>query len=120
MDFETIGKSIKAYAEKFMQIENVELYSIVFLVVFIIWFSFNTKKFYHGEKRKIKNLHRFAKEGEVEAQSDLATRYRKGKQVKKDCQSAAFWYQKAAFSGDEKAKGFLAKFLDKKNPKGKC
>jgi len=86
-------------------------------MVFIIWFSLNTKKFYYGEKRKIKNLHRFAKEGEIEAQSDLATRYRKGKQVKKDCQSAAFWYQKAAFSGDEEAKGYLEKFLDKRNSK---
>ena len=120
MNFETILNTIADYAQKVLQIENIELYAIVFLIVFIIWFSFNTKKFYHGEKRKIKNLHHFAKEGEVEAQSDLAKRYRKGKQVKKDCQSAAFWYQKAAFSGDVEAKGYLQKFLDKRNTKGKC
>jgi len=40
--------------------------------------------------------------------------------VKKDCQQAAFWYQKAAFSGDEEAKGYLQKFLDKRKNKKKC
>jgi len=113
MDFEKYINMIKS-------IENLELYIIVFLMVFIIWYSFNTKKYYHGEKRKIKNLHRFAKEGELDAQSDLAKRYQKGKQVKKNCQRAAFWYQKAAFSGDEKAKGHLEKFFAKYNRKGKC
>jgi len=108
------------WLDKIKDIENIELYMIVFLIVFIIWFMFNTKKFYHGEKRKIKNLHRFAKAGELEAQSDLAKRYQKGKQVKKSCQKAAFWYQKAAFSGDEKAKGHLEKFFEKYNRKGKC
>ena len=120
MNFETILKAIGDYADKLMQVENIELYVIVLLIPFTLWFIFNTKTYHKTQKRKIKNLHRFAKEGEVEAQSDLATRYRKGKQVKKDCQSAAFWYQKAAFSGDEEAKGFLQKFLDKKNSKGKC
>jgi len=100
-----------------LEIENLELYIIVFLIIFIIWFSLNTKKFYHGEKRKIKNLHRFAREGEAKAQSELAKRYRKGEQVKKNCENAAFWYQKAAFSGDEDAKGYLEKFLDKHNRK---
>ncbi len=107
--------------ENIMNIENLELYVIVGLIVFIIWFIFNTKKFYHGEKRKVKNLHRFAKEGEAEAQQDLAQRYQKGKMVKKNCDQAAFWYQKAAFSGDEKAKGYLQKFLEKrKKRKNKC
>ena len=105
------------FINKIAKIENIELYVIVFLIVFLIWFSLNTKKFYYGEKRKIKNLHHFAKEGDVEAQQDLAKRYQKGKQVKKDCQSAAFWYQKAAFSGDENAKGYLQKFLDTRNRK---
>jgi len=100
-----------------MNIENIELYIIVFLIVLLIWFSLDTKKYYYGEKRKIKNLHRFAKEGEKEAQSDLAKRYQKGDQVKKNCQNAAFWYQKAAFSGDKDAKGYLEKFLDKRNYK---
>jgi len=108
------------YMEKIGSMENIELYAIVILFVFLIWLIFNTKKFYHSEKRKIKNLHRFAKEGEVDAQSDLAKRYHKGKQVKKDCQNAAFWYQKAAFSGDEEAKGYLETFLNKHHRKGKC
>ena len=111
-----------SFLEKIKDIGNIELYIIVFLIIFLIWFSFNTKKFYHSEKRKIKNLHRFAREGEVEAQHDLAKRYQKGKQVKRNCEKAAFWYQKAAFSGDEKAKGYLEKFLDKYqgNRKNKC
>ena len=92
--------------------ENIELYIIMVLIVIIIWFIFNTVKYYRGEKRKVKNLHRFAKEGEVEAQSRLAKHYQKGDMVKKDCQKAAFWYQKASFSGDESAKGHLEAFLD--------
>jgi TPR repeat protein len=116
MDFD----KVLDYLDYIKNIENIELYTIVLLIVFILWYIFNTKKYYHTQKRKIKNLHRFAKEGEVEAQSDLARRYHKGKQVKKDCQSAAFWYQKAAFSGDEDAKGHLEKFLTKRNSKGKC
>ena len=95
--------------------ENFELYLIVVLIVFIIWFIFNTKNYYYGEKRKIKNLHRYAKEGEVEAQQDLADRYKKGDMIKKDCEKAAFWYQRAAFSGDGKAKSSLKKFLEKRN-----
>jgi len=113
-------KSFEAYIKEIGSIENIELYLIVFLLLFIIWFSFNTKKFYHREKRKIKNLHRFAREGEAEAQHDLAKRYQKGEQVKKDCNRAAFWYQKAAFSGDEKAKGYLQTFFDKYKRKNNC
>jgi TPR repeat protein len=102
-------------------VKDIELYAIVALFLFIAWFIFNTKKFYHAEKRKVKNLHKFAREGEVKAQQDLAVRYQKGKMVKKSCDKAAFWYQKAAFSGDEKAKGYLQKFLDKsKKRKNKC
>ena len=98
--------------------ENIELYLIAGLVVFTLWFIFNTKKFYFGEKRKLKNLHHFAKEGDVEAQQELARHYQEGEMVKKNCDEAAFWYQKAALSGDEKAKGYLQKFLD--NRKTKC
>jgi TPR repeat protein len=93
--------------------ENIELYIIVILIIAIIWFILNTVKFYQGEKKKVKNLHRFAKEGEVAAQNRLAKRYQKGDMVTKDCQKAAFWYQKASFLGDEDAKGHLAAFLDK-------
>jgi len=92
--------------------ENIELYIIVALIIIIIWFILNTIKYYHGEKRKVKNLHRFAKEGEVEAQGRLAKHYHKGNMVKKDCQKAAYWYQKASFSGDDISKGHLENFFD--------
>lgn len=99
--------------------KNIELYVIVALICIIILFIFNTLKYYHGEKRNVKNLHRFAKEGEMDAQCSLAKRYQKGDMVKKDCQKAAFWYQNAAFKGDEDAKGHLENFFDKKKKK-KC
>lgn len=98
-------------------LENIELYIIVALIIFTIWFILNTVKYYKGEKRKVKHLHRFAKEGETEAQHHLAKRYQKGYAVKKSCQKAAFWYQKAAFSGDPDAKTFLEKMLKKKRCK---
>ena len=100
--------------EYFNGLENIELYMILALSVFTIWFIFNTVKYYKGEKRKVKNLHRFAKEGEVEAQHSLAHRYRKGHAVKKSCKKAAFWYQKAAFSGDNDARTLLEKIREKK------
>lgn len=100
--------------------DNMELYIIIGLFFFIIWFVFNTIKYYHGEKRKVKNLYRFAKAGEADAQGYLARHYHKGNMVKKNCQKAAFWYQKAAFSGNEEAKGYLQKFLDKSKNKKKC
>ncbi|HFU77846.1 MAG TPA: hypothetical protein ENK98_05930 [Epsilonproteobacteria bacterium] len=102
--------------------ENIELYIILALIVMIIVLILNTYRYYHGEKRKVKNLHRFANEGETEAQSTLARRYQKGDMVKKDCQRAAFWYQRAAFSGDKEAKGHLKNFFDdkKKLKKTKC
>ncbi len=100
--------------ESLKGLENIELYMILALFVFTLWFILNTIKYYKGEKRKVKNLHRFAKKGEVEAQHSLAHRYRKGNAVKKSCQKAAFWYQKAAFSGDEDAKSFLEKIREKK------
>ena len=100
--------------------ENIELYLIVGLFFFSIWFIFNTIKYYRGEKRKVKNLHRFAKEGEDDAQESLARLYQKGDMVKKNCEKAAFWYQKAAFSGNKEAKGSLQKFLEDRKNKKKC
>jgi len=100
--------------------KNMELYIIVGLFFFIIWFILNTIKYYRGEKRKVKNLHRFAKKGEADAQHHLARHYQKGEMVKKNCEKAAFWYQKAAFSGDEEAKGSLQKFLENRQKKKKC
>jgi TPR repeat protein len=101
-------------------IKNIELYAIVILFLFTFWLIFNTIKYYRGEKRKVKNLHRFAKEGEVKAQQNLAKHYQKGDMVKKNCEKAAFWYQKAAFSGDDEAKGYLQKFLERHKQKNKC
>jgi TPR repeat protein len=83
----------------------------------LIWFIRNTIKFYHGEKRRVKNLHKFAKEGEVESQVELGKHYQKGNVVKKSCNRAAYWYNRAALSGDEEAKGYLEDFM--KNKKGK-
>jgi TPR repeat protein len=100
--------------EYFNDLENMELYIIAALFIFTIWFIFNTIKYYKGEKRKVKHLHRFAKDGEIEAQQHLAHRYQKGYAVKKSCQKAAFWYQKAAFSGDNNARKFLEMMLKKK------
>lgn len=100
--------------EYFENVENIEIYITFGLFIFIVWLMLNTIKYYKSEKRKVKNLHRFAKEGEAEAQWHLAKRYQKGYAVKKSCQKAAFWYQKAAFSGDENAKSFLEKILEKK------
>jgi len=82
------------------------------LALFTLWFIRNTINYYYGEKRKFKQMQRFAKEGDVEAQRYLARKFQKGEMVKKSCKNAAFWYQKAAFSGDEEAKGFLKKFFD--------
>jgi len=100
--------------------EGFELLIIAGLAIFIIWFIFNTIAYYKGEKRKVKHLHRFAKEGEVEAQHHLAHRYQKGDMVKKSCHKAAFWYQKAAFAGDEDARGYLEKFSKKDQNNKRC
>lgn len=96
--------------------KNVELYIIVFLFFFTIWFVRHTVKYYKGEKRKVKHLHRFAREGESLSQYELAKRYAKGQAVRKSCQNAAFLSQKAAFSGDEDAQ----KLLDKIIKNGHC
>jgi len=99
--------------------DNIELYVIIFLIVFLLWFIRNTIKFYYNEKKRVKRLHKFAKEGEVESQIALGEHYQKGKVVKKSCDRAAYWYNRAALSGDDEAKGYLEKFLDKKRGK-KC
>ena len=66
-----------------MDMKNIELYSIVFLFFFTIWFVYHTVKYYKGEKRKVKHLHRFAREGESLSQYELAKRYAKGQGKKK-------------------------------------
>ena len=100
--------------DELKEIENFELYLLLALLLFTIWFIRNTIHYYKGEKRNVKHLHRFAKEGEVDAQNHLAKRYQKGEMVKKSSQRAAFWYQKASFSGDENAKEFLETISKKK------
>lgn len=98
-------------------IEDLELYFIIFLIVFTLWFMRNTVKYYKGEKRKVKHLHRFAKEGEEESQYKLAQRFQKGDMVKRSCNDAAYWYQRAAFSGNDDAKKKIDKILKKKSCK---
>lgn len=100
--------------EKLKHIENIELYLILFLILFTLWFIMNTIKYYKGEKRKVKHLHRFAREGESLSQYELAKRYAKGQAVRKSCQNAAFLSQKAAFAGDDKAQELLDKILKKR------
>ncbi|MBD3789900.1 MAG: SEL1-like repeat protein [Campylobacterales bacterium] len=98
--------------EHLFKTEDIELYLIAGLFFLIIWLVFHTIRYYRSEKRKVKHLHRFASQGESNAEYALAKRYHKGRMVKKDCQKAAFWYQRAALKGDEKAKGYLEKFLE--------
>ena len=100
--------------EYLKSIENIELYIIGGFMIFTLWFILNTIKFYKGEKRNVKHLHRFAKEGEVDAQSNLAKRYEQGNMIKKSCNRAAFWYQKASLSGNKEAKESLETILKKK------
>ena len=100
--------------EYLKNIEEVELYLTPVLIVFILWLMRNTVKYYKGEKRKIKHLHRFAKEGEEASQYKLAQRFQKGNMVKRSCNDAAYWYQRAAFSGNEDAKNKINKILKRK------
>ncbi|UFH58521.1 SEL1-like repeat protein [Sulfurovum mangrovi] len=104
-------EGIIAYITK---IENLELYLFLFLLLFTLWFIRNTVKYYKGEKKKVKTLHRFAKAGESDSQYQLAKRYQKGKAVKKSCNKAAFWYRQAAYSGDKAAKKQWRLFLKKR------
>lgn len=102
------------FLDDLKDMENIELYILLVLFLFTVWFIRNTIQYYKGEKRNVKHLHRFAKSGEVEAQHHLAKRYQKGNMVKKSSHRAAFWYQKASFSGDEDAKEFLETIIKKK------
>lgn len=97
-----------------MEIEDIELYIIGVLLFLTLWFIIDTIRFYKGEKRKVKHLHRFAREGESLSQYELAKRYAKGQAVRKSCQNAAFLSQKAAFAGEEKAQALLDKILKKR------
>ena len=102
------------FIDKIKNIPNFELYLILFLALFTFWFILNTVKYYKGEKRKVKHLHRFAKEGESLSQYELAKRYAKGQAVRKNCQSAAFWSQKSLYSGNEDARPLLEKIMKKR------
>lgn len=99
--------------EKIEAVENIELYVIVVLFFFTLWFIYNTFKYYKGEKRKIKQLHRFAREGESISQYELAKRYAKGQMVRKSKHNAASFSQKAAFSGEKDAKEFFDDIMKK-------
>jgi TPR repeat protein len=91
--------------------KNIELYLIVVLFFFTLWFIYSTIKYYKGEKRKVKHLHRFARQGETLSQYELAKRYAKGQAVRKSCQNAASFSQKAAFSGDKDAQKLFEKII---------
>jgi TPR repeat protein len=100
------------WIEELLYSKDGEVVLFALLALFTLWFVRNTVNYYYGEKRKFKHMQRFAREGDVEAQRYLAEKYHKGDMVKKSCAQAAFWYQKAAFSGDEEAKGFLQRFFE--------
>ncbi|MDM5270937.1 SEL1-like repeat protein [Sulfurovum sp. zt1-1] len=108
-------KLLEEFINYISSIEDLEVYIFLILLLFTFWFIQNTIKYYKGEKKKVKILYRFAKEGEVHSQYQLAKRFQKGDAVKKSCKQAAFWYQKAAFSGDEQAQKYLKLFLEKRN-----
>lgn len=95
-----------------MRYSDIEFYVLIGLALFTVWFIIDTVRYYYGQKRQIKHLHRFAREGESDAQVALAKRYQKGNMVRKSCQNAIFWYQKAAFSGDERGRSYFKKFLE--------
>ena len=103
--------------DSMIKIENIELYLILFLTLFTVWFIVNTVKYYKGEKRKVKHLHRFAREGESLSQYELAKRYAKGMAVRKSLQNAAYLSQKSAFSGNENAQKLLDTILKNKHNK---
>lgn len=98
-------------------VEEIEIYILGSVALFTLWFIRHTINYYHGEKRRFKQMKRFAQEGDTDAQRYLAQKYHKGEMVKKSCSKAAFWYQKAAFAGDEEAKGFLEKFFENRQKK---
>jgi len=87
-----------------MVIEEIELYTIVILGIITLWLIGHTIAFARGRKKIVKNLHRFAKEGEKEAQTKLARCYEEGEVVIEDSLKAAFWHQKASFSEEESPK----------------
>ncbi len=102
------------FIDNIKAIDNIELYAILVLTIFTIWFIYSTVRYYIAQKRIVKHLHRFAKEGEANSQYELAKRYLDGKTVKKSCHNAAFFSQKASFSGNEDAKLFLEDIKKKK------
>jgi len=104
--------------ESLLNSPDAEVILFALLSLFTLWFIRNTINYYYGEKRKLRHTHRFAKEGDVAAQRELAVRYRKGRMVKKSCDRAAYWYHRAALSGDEESKGYLQRFFE--NRKRKC
>ena len=93
--------------------KNIELYLTLVITLVVIYLIINTIFYYKCEKRKVKYLHRFAKNGEVDAQRELAKRYYSGNFLPKNRQLSAFWCQKALFAGDTTAKDFLDKILQK-------
>lgn len=103
------------FIDNIKDIDNIELYAILFLTIFTIWFIYSTIRYYIAQKRIVKNLHHFAKANDANSQYELAKRYAKANAVKKSCQNAAFFSQKASFLGNKEAKEFLDKLKENKN-----
>ena len=101
--------------EKMMNVRDMELYAIILLMFFTLWFIYSTVKFYKSEKRKVKHLHRFARQGESLSQYELAKRYAKGQAVRKSCQNAASLSQKSAFSGNKDAQKLLDRIIKQRS-----
>ena len=85
-------------------VKDLEIYILLILFFFTIWYIVDTFHYAKGEKRKVKNLHRFAKEGEKDAQKDLAKCYEKGYVVKQNSRIAAYWRQLASFDDKHQSK----------------
>ena len=96
-----------------MESGKIEIYLFYILLLFTLWYIYSTIRYYYAQKRKLRWMHRFAKEGDVEAQYHLAKRYRKGDIVPKSPQRAIFWYQKAAFSGNSEARKVFNEVMKK-------
>ncbi len=93
--------------------QDIEFYATILLALFTIGFIRYTYRYYKAGKTKIRRMHRYANEGDVQAQEFLAHEYEKGEFVPKDCKRAAFWYTKASIGGSKKAKSFLQRYREK-------
>jgi hypothetical protein len=83
--------------------ENIELYFILFLSLFTLWFIVNTVKYYKSKRRKLKPWHRFSREDAILSQYELAKRYAKNQEVQKRYQNVTHFAKKTVGFKDRKA-----------------